>query len=476
MRIFFGGAEKGMYSSMLAQAKVTRFGVNLTHFAIPKKKILDLKEKFNGGEILLYTSEGDEDTARYDAFLRAYADDLTYVIGRPEYNGDWLGSKYVPVWNDADNLDQLNWLCQRGGRVAISDKALTKHHPNRINGIAQRWNATLVGLTSKPDTIEAINWESVMVNSWTSSIRYGETQVWTGHGLRRYPAQQKESARRRHRTDIERLGVSYDEVMNDEVDAVGMLAIKSWQSYESRVFGGYEPSNEASDEQEFVTQTGEIAIITPPTPTTQNVAPRGGSIAITPPEKRHEDERVLLPVMGVESITSIGSQTQDGQGEIIEIDPEKVSIIRYNSDPLRQCDNCYLASKCPAFREHAECAFRLPIEIRTKDQLSAALRAMVEMQVGRVLFARFAEELEGQGLDPALSNEMDRVFEMIEKFKNITDTRDLVRFEMEARGSSGVLSRLFGNRVTEVQNTLPGGGLGPMATNALYTEVLDDEE
>jgi hypothetical protein len=475
MKIFFGGAEKGMYASMLAQAQVTRYGINLTHFAIPKKKVLDLKDKFNGGELFLYASENDEDIARYDAFLRAYADDLTYVVGRPDYNGDWLDTKYIPIWNDGDNLDQLNWICQRSGRVAVSDKALAKHTPNRINSIAQRWSANLIGLTSKPDVIENYNWECVLVNSWTSAIRYGETQVWTGHGLRRYPAQQKESARRRHRSDIERLGISYDEVMNDEVDAVGLLAIKSWQSYENRIFGGYEPSTETPDGQEFVNENGDIAIMSPPTPTSQNVASSRGSIAISPLEKRHESERLLLPVLGVESVTSIGSQIQDAEGESIEIAPEKVPVIRYNANPLRQCDNCYLAPKCPSFKEHSDCAFQLPIEIRTKDQLNAALRAMVEMQVGRVMFARFAEELEGQGLDPALSGEVDRVFNLIEKFKNILDTRDLVRFEVEARGSSGVLSRLFGTKVTEVQNTLPGGGLGQTATEAFYKEIINDE-
>ena len=104
------------------------------------------------------------------------------------------------------------------------------------------------------------------------------------------------------------------------------------------------------------------------------------------------------------------------------------------------------------------------------------MRAIIEMQVSRVLFARFAEEMEGQGLDATLSSEMDRAFEMIEKFKNINDTRDLVRFEVEARGSSGVLSRLFGQRAADQANALPNGGLGPAATNAFYQEVIDVEE
>jgi hypothetical protein len=135
-----------------------------------------------------------------------------------------------------------------------------------------------------------------------------------------------------------------------------------------------------------------------------------------------------------------------------------------------------LASRCPQFQENAECAFSLPVEIRTKDQLNAALRGLVEMQVGRVMFGRFAEELEGQGLDPALSAELDRTFNLIEKFKNINDTRDTVRFEVEARGSSGVLSRLFGAKAGEQARALPNGGMSEEATNAMYAEIIDLSE
>ena len=476
VKIYFGGAEKGMYSSMLLSAKVSRLGINLTHLSIPKKKVLNLSEKFKGSELLVYTSEGDEDVNRYDSFLRTYANDLTVVIGRPDYDGAWLNEKYVPIWNDGDDLERLNWICQRHGRVAISDKALAKHPHNRINAIAIRWNATMVGITSKPEHIENISWDSVLVNSWTSAIRYGETQVWTGHSLRRYPAQQKDSARKRHRNDIERLQVSYEQVMADEVDAVGTLAIRSWKSYEERVFGGYDPSATPQNKSDDETENGDIIIASHQTRTPSNVENVGTSIAIPPPEKRHESERILLPVMGVETITTMGSQTIDSTGESIEIAPQQTNIIKYSGALLRQCDNCYLASKCPAFKEHTECAFKLPIEIRTKDQLQAALRAMLEMQVSRVMFARFAEELEGQGLDSTLSIEMDRVFEMVEKFKEINDTRDMLKFHVEARGSSGVLSRLFGQRAADAANPLPYGGLNPAETNSFYDSIVDAEE
>ena len=152
---------------------------------------------------------------------------------------------------------------------------------------------------------------------------------------------------------------------------------------------------------------------------------------------------------------------------------EDVQVIRYSGDPLRQCDSCYLASRCPGFKEHTECAYRLPVEIRTKDQLQAAMRAMLEMQVSRVMFARFAEEIEGQGLNPDVSKELDRVFALVEKFKDISDNRDMVRFEVEARGSAGVLSRLFGSRVGDQAKALPNGGLSEAGTNRLYEDFID---
>lgn len=458
---------------MLINAGVTRFGINLTHFAVPKKKQLDLAEMFKGGEVLLYSSENDEDLARYDLFVREHIDNLTFVVGRPDYDGSWMGEKYIPIWNDSDDLERLTWLCQKYPRVTISDKAITGKNMARIGQISMRWGTHLIGMTSKPDLIERMPWESVVVGSWSSALRYGETQVWDGHTLHRYPAQQKESARKRHRADIQRLGVNYDAVLDDEVTAVAFLAIQSWKAWESKNFGGYDPMND-DDENEFAhLPESQNIMISGDSENPVSVAPRGSNIVTNVPEKRHGDARTLLPVMGIETITSIGSQTQDSQGESIEVDPEQVSVLRYNADPLRQCNHCYLASRCPQYQENTECAFSLPIEIRTKDQLNSAMRALIEMQVGRVMFARFAEELEGQGLDTTLSAEMDRTFKMVEAVKNISDSRDLIRFEVEARGQSGVLSRLFGAKAGEQARMLPNGGLSEEATNNMYADIID---
>jgi hypothetical protein len=476
MKVFFGGSEKGSYRRMLLDNGVKHYALNLTHLPIPKKKEFVLSDIFQGNEVVIYTSENDEDLARFDDFVRNHADEISIVIGRPDYDGAWLGDKYVPVWNDETDLERLAWLCQKYGRVAVSDKAVTPRNMVRIRQLAARWGAKLIGITSKPDLIEHLPWDAVIVNSWTSVIRYGETQVWDGHGLRRYPAQQKESSRKKHRADIIRLDVDIDSVMEDDVAAIGTLAIRSWQQWETHTFGAYDPSV-ADDEDEFQPPSDpQIITIGGVTPTSQNVAPGGSSITTGPPNERHERGRSLLPVMGVESVMSLGHRTVGNDGEELEIEPETVSLLKYNADPLRECNNCYLAPRCPQFHENATCAFSLPLEIKSKDQLQAAMKALLEMQVGRVMFARFAEELEGQGLDSNLSVEIDRVFNLVEKMARISDNREMLRIEVETRGSSGVLSRLFGQKAGETNRMLPNGGLSEDATDALYADVIDFSE
>ena len=475
MRVYFGGAEKGSYLSILLSAGVGAFGMNLTQFAIPKRKDLVLHEKFHGGDILLYTSENDEDTHRFDSFIRQHEEDLDVVICPPNYDGEWLGSKHVPIWNDKEDLERLAWLCQKHGKVALSDKAISAKTLPRINQLHQRWGTKMIAMTSKIDSIEAGPWDAVVVGSWTSVIRYGETQVWDGHGMRRYPAQQKESARKKHRANILRLGVDFKEVMEDSVSALGLLSIRSWLAWLGDSSSGYDPSELNGDEDEEWSNDSGIVTIGGDDHDGDNGVPYLPDIAIGTVLERHEDEKVLLPGIGIEQIASMGEQIQDEHGEYTEIAPDVVNTLSSTGALLRQCDSCYLAARCPAFKEHSECGFKLPVEIRTKDQLNAAMRVMIEIQAGRVLFARFAEELEGQGLDPALSAEMDRLFSLIDKMKSVNESREMLSISMETRGTSGVLSRLFGTKAGETARQLPGGGFDADQTNRFLDEITDAE-
>lgn len=446
MRIVLSGGEKGSYRNLLVANQVKRIALNTTQLSIPKKG-LDFTQNFGGADIYVY-STGDDDVDKFDEVLRSQHENITMVVGRPDYDGDWMGSKYVPLWNDPDDLERLAFLCEKYGRVAIPDKSITARSTPRIRQLQQRWKCNLVALTSKVDTIEALDWDVVIVTSWTSTVRYGETQVWDGHSLRRFPAAQKESARKRLRAAISRLDVDVEAVLEDDVNEVAKLAIRSWLSYEMATFGSsdaaYDPWGGEDDESEFEADTGQVATITPDSATGTSGDSPTTAIAISAPNTRHESERVLLPVIGVETVAGTTIETDPNTGEALETQGDPTPVIRKSNTSLRQCDSCYLANRCPRFKEHAECAYEIPVELRSKEQLRAVLTAMLEIQTDRVLFAKLAEDLEGQGVDPALSSEMDRLFRLVEKMKDIEDTRDVFNISVEARSGGGMLSRLFG--------------------------------
>lgn len=477
MRIFLSGGEKGTYRRILVDNDVKSIAMNVTQYSIPKTKEVSLPDLLGGAEVVLYSSDGDEDIDRYDTFVRTHIDSLSAVIGRPGYNGDWLAEKFVPLWNDEHDVERLAHLCQKYGRVAISDRAINAKTLPRIKTLQQRWGAELYGITSKIDIIESVNWHTVIVSSWTSVVRYGETQVWDGHGLRRYPAQKKVTARQKHRADIVRLGVDYDEVLEDDVHALATLSVRSWMAWQTAsVEGAYHPPSAGNTAESTTGESGQIATTSPESAISTFPASGHSGIDIGAIEKRHESEKVLLPVMGISTTMSHGVTTTPDGEEVVDRQGDEVSIIRLASSTLRNCDSCYLAPRCPSFKEHSECAYKIPVELRTKEQLRSALSALLEMQTSRILFARFAEELEGQGMDPGLSMEMDRLFKLVKEFKDIEDTRDLVRFEMEAKGSSGVLSRIFGSKASDKMNALSAPIEDAELDRFIYdAEILDKE-
>ena len=481
MKIVMSGGERSSYASVLVKTGVHRIALNLTQFRPPKNKELDLTTKFNGAEVYLYTSEDDADVARFDTFIREQESCITAIIGRPDYDGTWLGEKYYPLWNDGKDMERLAFLMEKHGRVAISDKAITTKNRSRIRQLQQRWGAKLLGLTSKTDNIESLPWDTVIVSSWTSVVRYGETQVWDGHALRRYPAQQKESARKKHRADIIRLGCDFDEVMEDSVDEVSKLAILSWLQWESRTFGpsdAYDPVDDPDDDEMEVSEGGQVATTCPPTPDRQNGDSGGFDLATTPLNTRHQSERRIIPVLGIETMIHTGSDSDLDELSQGKVAFEPIPMMRTVKYTLRQCDTCYLSANCPEFKPRSDCAYELPIELRTKEQRDAVMRFLLEVQMGRITFGVMAEQLEGQGADPALSKEIDRMGNMLLQYKEIQDTRDMIEFSVKAKAGAGAISRIFGPAVSEQQqvlhNPMPARELDAVLGPILDAQVINE--
>jgi adenine-specific DNA glycosylase len=115
-------------------------------------------------------------------------------------------------------------------------------------------------------------------------------------------------------------------------------------------------------------------------------------------------------------------------------------------DSLRQCNTCFVRDNCPAFKEDNECAFNLPVEVKTKDQMKSLLTAIVEMQAQRVAFMRFQEELNGGYADPNVSLEIERLFKIIGNMKDLETNKEFVQITASRETSNGVLSQIFGDK------------------------------
>jgi hypothetical protein len=185
-------------------------------------------------------------------------------------------------------------------------------------------------------------------------------------------------------------------------------------------------------------------------------------------EPRNPEEMGNLPVFGYTN-KSVVEQDEDGNDVI-----KDVTILESQSTSLRVCDTCFVASNCPAFKPQSVCAFKLPVEVKTTEQVKGLLNAIIEMQGQRVAFMRFAEEMNGGYADPNLSQEIDRLYSLIGKLNDMGSSKEFIRMTVEKSGSAGVLSSIFGDKAQALRE-LPNGGLNEAQTTEIIRQSLEDK-
>ena len=285
----------------------------------------------------------------------------------------------------------------------------------------------------------------------------GETIVWNGTKLVRYQKKQKDQARPRYKAIIEKAGLDYDKIINDDSNEVTRLAIWSYLQLEKAL--DKRSGKKLSDNSDFRDDPGsaETGSDLP-----DNMPSEGRKLL----EQRDINERQILPVFGVKIKTVI---EKDEYGKDVIKD---VSVLSSTSVSLRQCDTCFVAANCPAFKPQSACAFSLPVEIKTKDQLKNLLTTMIEMQGSRVAFARYAEELNGGYPDPNTGQELDRLFKLVGQMKELEENKEFIRITAERQTSGGVLSQLFGDRANTLRN-LPGGSISEAESSIILDRGLN---
>lgn len=505
LSLYFGGAEVPGWRTLLANEGVEH--VALSYMGLRRKTTFKrpwvVSEKFPDNQSIFLDSgaytvnSADEDkytqgelrdiAAHYMAFADANLDRLAMVsefdalpLGldwikamREDYWDDLPGDKFMPIWHPEWGLDELDDLCKKYDRVGVTNTVHeSRNMTPTLNGMVGKYGTKLHGVAmTKIDEMSAVKWDSVASTSWLSPAMYGDTIIWTGKELKRYPKKYKDRARKQHRTLFTKEGFDSEKIEADDTTEVLRLSIWSWQRLVddiSRHKIGVRQS--ATD---GVTTSGDGV---PLDNAQEGGDPVGTSLVETRKavvtRERSDDERRLLPGMAL--ILQKEGHLDPETGQHTEPDSEHIKV---RSQSMRICDSCFLASKCPAFEPGSNCAYDIPLTIQTPGQLRSLQNALIEMQGQRVLFMRMAEDMEGGYADPNLSNEIDRLQKLVAKKVELETDGFSLKIEAKGRGKSdpGFISRWFGAEAGTAAHQLPASIRADDAILVLDAEFADDE-
>jgi hypothetical protein len=505
MNLVFMGGEVPSHRLLLIDSGVQHISVSywgLAKRGLPKTKNYLLSEKYpsdvkvyldGGGRHAdaagLSTRELQDYAAAFEDFI---ANNYDHIAGVIEFDSQVLGSewisdqrktlgfelqdKYWPVWKPEMGHAALFSLSEQWENVALlgetidSDTTLS----GRTRALQSQFGTKFHGLgCAKPDNLRQVPLETASTLSWLSPMMRGETIVWDTTRLVRYQKKQKDQARPRYKNVIQKAGLDFDKILNDDSNEVTRLAIWSYLELEKSLDKKKPPHLTVVDSDKKLSDNS-VHIDDPGSAETMGIDPdnRGVEVrkdsALERPAvvSRDASETRTLPVFSVNTKTVL-DRDSDGRDLIRD-----VPIIETTHTSLRQCDTCFVAANCPAFKPQNTCAFSLPVEVKTKDQLKGLLNAIIEMQGARVAFARFAEELNGGYPDPNTGQEIDRLFKIVKSLKELEENKEFVKLTVERQTSGGVLSALFGDKANTLRE-LPNGGISEEDTTRIISEHIE---
>lgn len=474
-KLVFSGTEVGSNRTLLEGQGVTLMGLNywgLRKRGLPKTKVWLISEHFTPDtQVIIESGASQADkaglsrqelldlAAEYQEFLVNNADRATAFL---EFDSQVLGKDWVEaqrpffsndpklwvVWHQEYGMTELAKMSGQYANVAIPNDAIESvtNLSAMTRSYQRQFSVQYHALgCAKPDNLRSIPFSTASTLSWLSPMRRGETIIWDGTRLNRYPKKMKDQARPRYKSIVEKAGLDYLEFVQDSTLEATKVAVWSYKKLEESmdkkspnfhiIDGGKEPK--VSDNSDTPLMSGLMEL--------------GGYLSDNsdlemrkkePTElvQRDPEEMQNLPVFGFKMKTIVDT---DDEGHDVLKD---VPVVQTQQSSLRQCDTCFVASNCPAFKPANMCAFNLPVEVKTKEQLKSLLTAIIEMQGQRVAFMRFAEEMNGGYADPNVSQEIDRLFKLVNNLNEMNSDKEFIQITASRQSSGGVLSAIFGDK------------------------------
>jgi hypothetical protein len=354
--------------------------------------------------------------------------------------------KAIVVWHEEWGVDELRRMADEYPYIAVGQGTCGDRDIVPILRSLSR-SRRLHGMGfSSPPLMLAADWHSLTSTTWLSAAQHGETFVWTGRELKRYPNRYKGQARKRHRTLFESIGLDPALIEQDDPTENLQLSLWSWQqqiAFISQRHG----EGVAASQDESKSGSAESA-----GRGVEATASETGNEGVTsPPASR---VKRVLPGLEMEAFTHRYTDPDDGERK--SRTEYRASAVDLN---IRTCDGCFLARKCPEYQPGESCAYEIPIKVRTKEQYVALLDSLITMQAARVFSMRMSEEVEGGYADPNLSQEMDRLAKFVKLKSEIEEAGFSLTMRVQQKGEAqvGLLSRLFGEKAGGVPALSPAG-------------------
>lgn len=490
--LYMSGSDDPTWRRLLITEDVKHISIGFSNLVkrLPKTKPYDVPQRYPDDTSILLDSGvhggGDDkhdwqDVAdKYIEFVQHNQDRLAIISEFDVYSlgPEWIDGmrrdfydqlptdKFMAVWHTEYGLKELDRLAERYERLAVVGSEVGKQATltGRLNSIVMKYGVQLHAISvGDPDVLMSVPYTSASTSSWYAPLRFGETIVWNGIHLKRYPADMKDQARKRNAKVFERAGYDAEKIIADDPNEVARFTIWSWIQLANYIAG------RRGDQRPEPYEPVDVAATSPDSPDEEML-----DLTQREPARWGTAERNTLPVP-VEVRTSLPifvqvpvrvPSEQGGGGE-------EVVVSRLSPVSVRGCDSCYLAARCPLFKEGSACSYEIPVEIRNRDQVTSALLGMVEMQFQRIAGARFGEELEGGILNPDLSKEIDRFFNMVKKMKEINESNESLTITGKGGAAAGILSRLFGERLIP---QIPEPAFEPMDTRQTDQFLQDVED
>lgn len=468
MKLYFSGSEIKIWRELLISQQVPT--VSLSFVGLTRRsdsiasKFLISENYPSTQEVFLdsgaytlnksdkYTKEQAKEIAEnYMVFIERNIDSLAMVsefdaniLGKgliDTYRSDFYStlpsSKFMPIWHAEDGMDYLERLASTYDIIGVTqvemhDKSLSPV----FNSIIKRYGVKLHGVAiTGREMMKSVNWTSVSSTSWLSPSKYGDTIIWNGRELKRFPKAYKDRARKTHRNLFTDIGLDYNKIDADDSTELLKLSIWSWQQFVNSI----SPVTTMALPQihDFKdSPAGAVGI--------QATETRNGKLV---PRATISRETVPMPIFG-----TIRKRDDNEDGTTTE-----TPLIFRRSESNRICETCFIREKCPAFAPNSNCAYNIPIEIKTKEQRNALRKSLIEMQAQRVAFMQFSEDLEGGYVDANLSSEIDRLNRMIKADEESEKIGFSMHVDVSATNQGpGFMQKLLGQEaVTKLREIEP---------------------